>query len=150
MLEFAGFQKLVWEDFYEVLTQLVQSVAAPGPNGRTLTPRALLNAFQSPEGALSISRWDVGTKRKDHTVSNSIVVFLRLLTSAQIRSDVDSYAPFLFHPELGDPLEPREFCENFVEAVDKEAGAFTLASRPLWQFTIARFHPLPSWCRELS
>lgn len=57
-------------------------------------------------------------------VSNSIVVYLRLLTSAQIRSDPENFAPFLFHPELGEPMDTREFCENFVEAVGKEAGVF--------------------------
>lgn len=56
-------------------------------------------------------------------VSNSIVVYLRLLTSAQMRLDPDAYAPFLFHPELGEPMDTREFCETFVEAVGKEAGA---------------------------
>lgn len=56
------------------------------------------------------------------TVSNSVVVYLRLLTSAQIRADPDAYAPFLFHPDIGEPMEPREFCEAFVEAVGKEAG----------------------------
>ena len=55
-------------------------------------------------------------------VSNSVVVYLRLLTSAQIRADPDAFAPFLFHPELGIQMEPREFCENFVESVGKEAG----------------------------
>lgn len=56
-------------------------------------------------------------------VSNSIVVYLRLLTSAQIRADPDSYSSFLVHPELGEPMEIRDFCENFVESVGKEAGA---------------------------
>ena len=51
-----------------------------------------------------------------------MVVYLRLLTSAQIRADPDDFAPFIFHPELGIPMEPREFCENFVESVGKEAG----------------------------
>ena len=55
-------------------------------------------------------------------VSNCIVVFLRLVTSARIRTDPDSYAPFLFNPETGDDIEPREFCERYVEAVGKEAG----------------------------
>lgn len=55
-------------------------------------------------------------------VSNSIVVYLRLLTSAQIRADSDSYAAFLFHPEIGEQMEVRDFCESFVEAVGKEAG----------------------------
>lgn len=58
------------------------------------------------------------------TASNSIVVYLRLLTSAQIRADPDAYAGFLMHPEIGEPMELRDFCESFVEAVGKEAGMF--------------------------
>jgi ubiquitin thioesterase protein OTUB1 len=54
-------------------------------------------------------------------VSNSVVVFLRLLASAQIRADPDTFEPFLFHPETGDPLPIRNFCEGFVEAADREA-----------------------------
>ena len=54
--------------------------------------------------------------------SNSIVVYLRMLTSAQIRLDPENFAPFLFHPELGEPMEIREFCEHFVDATGKEAG----------------------------
>ena len=63
-------------------------------------------------------------------VSNSIVVFLRLLTSATIRMDEDSYAPFLIHPEIGEPIPPREFCENFVEACGKEAGELSFNHHP--------------------
>jgi len=103
MLEKAGFQSLVFEDFYEVLLSLVQQIIIPEPGGTTLTSKTLLEAFQSPE------------------VSNSVVVYLRLVTSAQIRNDPDEYAPFLFHPEIGEPMGTREFCEHFVEAVGKEA-----------------------------
>jgi len=103
MLEGAGFQKLVFEDFYDVLVSLIVSTTRPDADGRTLDAKVLLEQFQTPE------------------VSNSIVVFLRLLTSARIRTDPDSYEPFLFHPELGEALTPREFCESLVEAVGKEA-----------------------------
>ncbi|KAF4568356.1 hypothetical protein EYR40_010241 [Pleurotus pulmonarius] len=102
MLEQAGFQKLVFEDFYDVLASLLQNIAQGTNDGKSLESKILL-AFQSPE------------------ISNSIVVYLRLLTSARIRTDPDEYAPFLFHPEIGIQLEPREFCEAFVEAVGKEA-----------------------------
>jgi ubiquitin thioesterase protein OTUB1 len=34
----------------------------------------------------------------------------------------DNYEPFLFHPESGEPMTAQAFCENFVEAVGKEAG----------------------------
>ncbi len=54
-------------------------------------------------------------------VSNSIVVFLRLLTSAEIKTNPD-YAAFLLHPETGEQMDPEGFCNNFVEAVGKEAG----------------------------
>ncbi|SJL08387.1 uncharacterized protein ARMOST_11750 [Armillaria ostoyae] len=115
MLENVGFQKLVFEDFYDVLESLLLSIVTPQTTGKTLNAVGLLEAFQSPE------------------VSNSIVVYLRLLTSAQIRIDPDAFAPFLFHPELGEPMEVREFCEHFVEAVNKEADhvQMTALSRAL-------------------
>jgi len=103
LLEYAGFEKLVYEDFYDVFASLVNQVVVPEQNGTVLTTNTLIEAFQSPE------------------VSNSIVVFLRLLTSAQIRIKPDDYAPFLFHPESEEPMDTQGFCENFVEAVGKEA-----------------------------
>jgi len=102
-LEKVGFQKVVFEDFYEVFLSLIQQIVIPEPGGTTLTSKTLLEAFQSPE------------------VSNSVVVYLRLVASAQIKNDPDEYAPFLFHPETGEPMGTREFCEHFVEAVGKEA-----------------------------
>lgn len=47
-LDAVGFQKLVYEDFYEVLYNLVESIAKPH-DGATLTVRRLLEAFQVPE-----------------------------------------------------------------------------------------------------
>jgi hypothetical protein len=52
LLDAAGFQKMVYEDFYEPLAELVRSVIAPDQNGATLSPPALLQAFQSAEGAI--------------------------------------------------------------------------------------------------
>jgi len=49
-LEEAGFQKLVFEDFYEVVLSLIQQIIVPEPGGTTLTSETLLEAFQSPEG----------------------------------------------------------------------------------------------------
>ena len=51
-LEEAGFQKLVFEDFYDVFLSLIQQVITPEPGGTTLTPETLLEAFQSPEGEI--------------------------------------------------------------------------------------------------
>ncbi|KAF9074493.1 cysteine proteinase [Rhodocollybia butyracea] len=105
ILESVGFEKMVFEDFYEVLEQLVKNVVSAEASvfDQKLTDEMLLDAFQSPEK------------------SNSIVVYMRMLASAQIRLDPDNFAPFLFHPELGEMMEVREFCEHFVDATGKEA-----------------------------
>lgn len=52
MLEEAGFQRLVFEDFYEVFLSLIQQIVTPEPGGTTLTSETLLEAFQSPEGRI--------------------------------------------------------------------------------------------------
>ncbi|KIM81941.1 hypothetical protein PILCRDRAFT_71406, partial [Piloderma croceum F 1598] len=126
MLELAGFQKMVFEDFYDILVSLVHQVVQPDHEGKILSPELLLEAFQHPEGKFSMMRSLL-------RLSTSVVVYLRLLTSAQIRADPDEYAPFLFHPELGIQMEPQEFCENFVESVGKEADhvQITALSRAL-------------------
>jgi ubiquitin thioesterase protein OTUB1 len=50
LLEDAGFQLLVYEDFYDVLASLVQQVVTAELGGTILTKFTLLEAFQSPEG----------------------------------------------------------------------------------------------------
>ena len=47
---------------------------------------------------------------------------MRMITSAQIRSDPEEYDPFLSHPDTGEKMQVREFCETFVEVLGKEAG----------------------------
>lgn len=49
-LEEAGFQKLVYEDFYDVFTSLINQVITPEAGGAILTTKTLIEAFQSPEG----------------------------------------------------------------------------------------------------
>ncbi|VDC04750.1 unnamed protein product [Peniophora sp. CBMAI 1063] len=101
LLEGVGFDKFAYEDFYEELLGLLKRVGSESSN--RLTPASLLQAFQAPE------------------VSTSIVVFLRLLTSAQIRMDPDAFDAFLFHPDFGNQMTARDFCETFVEPTGKEA-----------------------------
>ena len=123
LLEYAEFEKLVYEDFYDVFASLVNQVVVPEHNGTVLTTNTLIEAFQSPEGDRAVLYRAQSLNALPYLiVSNSIVVFLRLLTSAQIRIKPDDYAPFLFHPESEEPMDTQGFCENFVEAVGKEAG----------------------------
>lgn len=49
-LEAAGFQKMVYEDFYDALADLIRRIFSPGPDGSTLKSSALLEAFQNAEG----------------------------------------------------------------------------------------------------
>lgn len=127
ILEAAGFQKIVFEDWYECLSSLISQIVVPEPdntpNGTLLTPAILLEAFQNVEGASFVLMKQQDLKMPPcKPVSNCIVVFLRLLTSAQIRMDPDTFAPFLFHQDTGEECLPQEFCERYVEAVGKEAG----------------------------
>ena len=51
LLEAAGFQPLVFEDFYDCLVALINQIITPSSDGRLLTPATLLEAFNSPESA---------------------------------------------------------------------------------------------------
>jgi len=115
VLKRAGFQELVYEDFYDILASLIRQILIPNQDGAILTPSALLAAFQDVEA------------------SNCIIMYLRLLTSAYIRTDPEAYAPFLLHPETGEDIAPQEFCERFVETCGKEADhvQITVATKAL-------------------
>lgn len=47
---------------------------------------------------------------------------MRMVTSAQIRSKPEEYSPFLIHPDTGEQMGVKEFCETFVDVLGKEAG----------------------------
>jgi ubiquitin thioesterase protein OTUB1 len=50
ILEAAGFQRMVFEDFYDVMASLIRQIVIPEEGGSVLTPEVLLEAFQSAEG----------------------------------------------------------------------------------------------------
>ena len=50
-LEAVGFQRIVYEDFYDVLYGLIKSVVQPDDTQPLLTLAGLLQTFQNPEGA---------------------------------------------------------------------------------------------------
>ncbi|CDO70422.1 hypothetical protein BN946_scf184999.g63 [Trametes cinnabarina] len=102
-LKAVGFQELVFEDFHDAFADLIKAVVEPRVDGRLLTISSLLKAFNEPE------------------TSNSVVMYLRLLASAHIKGNPDSYAGFLLHPETAESMDPESFCNNFVEAFGKEA-----------------------------
>ena len=54
ILEAVGFQKLVFEDFYEAFASLIRGVAIPDGEGRFTDAGSLLKAFQNPESGSSI------------------------------------------------------------------------------------------------
>lgn len=50
MLDAAGFEKIVYEDWYDVFVGLIRSIGEPDAGGKVLTPEGLLEAFQNVEG----------------------------------------------------------------------------------------------------
>jgi ubiquitin thioesterase protein OTUB1 len=56
------------------------------------------------------------------TVSNYMVMFMRMATSAQIQVNPHEYEPFLMHPDLGEKMRVEDFCHSVVEVMGREAG----------------------------
>ena len=56
------------------------------------------------------------------TVSNYMVMFMRMVTSAQIQTRAAEYEPFVIHPDLGEKMGVKEFCQTIVEILGREAG----------------------------
>ncbi|WVR00233.1 hypothetical protein IAU59_007375 [Kwoniella sp. CBS 9459] len=100
-LQEAGFDKDLYEEFLEPLLALIRSFAEGDES--TATEYAIVQALQDAEK------------------SNCIVVALRLITSAYIRSHADLFSPFLLSPTTFLPLSTDEFCRQEVEPCGKEA-----------------------------
>ena len=90
-----------YDDFYDPLRSLLLSLSSS--SSARPTPTSLLSSFNDPE------------------TSNSVVVFLRLLTSAYLKANADDFAPFLFgledDPRFFESGTPTldEFCSFYVE-----------------------------------
>ncbi|KZP30022.1 cysteine proteinase [Athelia psychrophila] len=106
LLEVAGFQPSLYEDSLAIFQSIVQQIVTPDINGETMTPEILLEAFQHPE------------------VSNSVVLYFRLLTAAQIRAEPESYIPYLIDFQL----EPMQFCEKYVQEMGVPADEVQIAA----------------------
>lgn len=118
LLKHAGFDEEVVTDFYEPLKNLLNRMYSTDPESQELNEHALLQAMNEPEQ------------------SNSIVVYLRLLTSAFLKLNADEYTPFLFSLDTSSDAGPPDmasFCANQVEAIGKEADhvQITALSRAL-------------------
>lgn len=102
-LDKAGIDKIVYEDIYDEFAGLIGTIVQPNSAGKKLNSAGLLLAFQSPE------------------MSNAVVVYMRFLTSAEIRVHREKYEAFLIHPETHEPMGVEAFCANIVEPLGKEA-----------------------------
>jgi len=108
-----GFEDLVIDDSFEIPRDLITGIIDSEPvsnNGTTLAPWQLLEVFQ------------------DDSMSNYLVTFMRMITSAQIREKREEFEPFLTHPDTGENMEAKEFCETLVEVLGKEADHVQLTA----------------------
>ncbi|RKP36679.1 peptidase C65 Otubain-domain-containing protein [Dimargaris cristalligena] len=97
-LQQVGFESLVFEDFLKTATDTLHTLQCTSRDSPADAEALLEQSFQTPE------------------VSNSIVVYLRMLTSAFLRQHQDDYLPFL----EGEPDMVR-FCTGQVEAMGVES-----------------------------
>ena len=100
-------------DFWEPFRELLYRIHTTDPEKVELTAHELILALNNPE------------------ISNSIVVYLRLVTSAFLKVNKKEFAPFLFAYEgenLDSPPSMEDFCANHVEAIGKEADHLTISA----------------------
>lgn len=91
----AGFQELVFEDALAILQQRIEQI------GNDLT----------------LAEWEL--VMNDDNMSNYIVMFLRLLTSAEIQLRREFFEPFIMG--ISDVLDVELFCQRMVEVMDEES-----------------------------
>lgn len=102
---------------------MIVNIVQPDTYGRYMTPISLLERFQDPYSKFRPYLYaQFSSCIFIFLVSNSVVVFFRLLASAYIRIHADDFVPFLFDPETFEPIEVIRFCESQVEATGREAG----------------------------
>eukprot|EP00210_Caulerpa_lentillifera_P006363 g6078.t1 len=91
----AGFQELVFEDALAILQQRVEQIGTE----------------------LTLEEWEL--VMNDDNMSNYIVMFLRLLTSAEIQLRREFFEPFIMG--ISDVLDVELFCQRMVEVMDEES-----------------------------
>ncbi|KAG9311073.1 peptidase C65 Otubain-domain-containing protein [Chiua virens] len=99
----AGFDDCVYGEPCEILRDLVK------PSGHVNAKDELWQNFTDP------------------STSNYIVMYMRLLTSAQMRVD-EQFADFLFDPDTQMQISVDDFCRRFVEPLGKEADHVQVAA----------------------
>jgi ubiquitin thioesterase protein OTUB1 len=93
LLASAGYNSLMYEDAYDIIRRQIESII-----DKELDEDTLLVTFQAEE------------------ISNYIVYYLRLITSAHLKLHREEYEPFLEFE-----IEMDQYCAAFVEAIDQEA-----------------------------
>jgi len=91
----AGFQELVFEDALGILQERINQI------GRELT----------------LHEWEL--VMSDDNLSNYIIMFLRLLTSAEIQLRRDFFEPYIMG--ISDVLDVELYCRRLVEVMDEES-----------------------------
>ncbi|GAA5980449.1 hypothetical protein JCM11641_003398 [Rhodosporidiobolus odoratus] len=112
LLTACGFEPIVWEDFWEPLRDILRNLAG---------------VTDGTAGGSRLGVEGVVEKFQDQEVNSCIIVILRLLTSAYLRTNADDFSPFLFALEddprflTEGPPDIGTFCERHVEPVAHEA-----------------------------
>ncbi|RXK36990.1 ubiquitin thioesterase OTUB1 [Tremella mesenterica] len=103
MMKQVNFDPDLYEEFLNPLLEMIQSFSPQNTYAEPITEYALIQALQDAER------------------SNCIVVALRLITSAYIRTNSQAFEPFLLSPTTFLPLSADDFCRQEVEPCGKEA-----------------------------
>jgi hypothetical protein len=86
LLELAGFQRMVFEDFSEELVSVIRAIAEPQP-GKFIDDESLLEAFQTPECTHTKSIFDIFRYRLMMNPKSSFKLGRRLYAPASISTN---------------------------------------------------------------
>ncbi|GAA5911351.1 OTU family ubiquitin thioesterase [Sporobolomyces salmoneus] len=117
LLSACGFEEIVWSDFWEPLRDILRRM---GPEEKDGGARKNGEARLGPGELFQLFN--------DQETNSCIIVHLRLLTSAYLRTHSDDFTPFLFALEddprfltEGGAPTMENFCQFHVEPVNREA-----------------------------
>ncbi|PWN43096.1 cysteine proteinase [Ceraceosorus guamensis] len=113
LLKKTGFDESIYLEFWEPFKKLLNRMHSTDPEVVELNDQRLQQAFN------------------DAYIVNSIVAYLRLVTSAYLKDNAEDFTPFLFtlEDEFGGKAPTLDdFCANQVEAIGKEADHVQIAA----------------------
>ena len=126
-----GYDEMTIDMFHEELVDLLSSIEkAVSSNGDSGSSSSNSNDGDSTADIKAKQQQELHSKlNEENSTSDYCTWYLRVLTSAQMKSNPDRYLPFLLADyEVHNCMDVQTFCSKEVEPMGKECGMVTVAA----------------------